>query len=102
MYTVTNRLSLKPEYAKEISDNLIEHTKSLKDMPGFIAFYLIEPESEDQPYRVMSIWNSPEDFKAWTQSEEFKRSHSNRELMMKSLAGKPVLEKGTILHSVKK
>lgn len=100
MYTVTNRLTLKPEFAREITSNLIEHTQSLKAMKGFIAFYLIEPESDEQPYRVMSIWETPEDFKAWTQSDEFKRSHANRELMMKSLAGKPVLEKGKILHSV--
>lgn len=100
MYTVTNRLTLKPEYAQEITSNLIEHTQALKSMKGFIAFYLIEPEDESQPHRVMSVWESPEDFKAWTQSEAFKRSHANRELMMKSLVGRPVLEKGTVLHSV--
>ena len=49
----------------------------LKDVPGFVEFHLLKgPEDEDYVlYASHTIWNSRDDFEAWTRSDAFRQAH---------------------------
>ncbi len=51
----------------------------LNEMKGFREFRLLKgPEKEDHRlYSSHVIWDSREDFEAWTKSEQFRASHRN-------------------------
>lgn len=51
----------------------------LNEMKGFREFRLLKgPEHEDHRlYSSHVIWDSREDFEAWTKSQQFRESHKN-------------------------
>lgn len=44
-------------------------------VPGFRFMKVLKPHKEDQPYLVLSHWDSEEAFKSWTTSPEFIEGH---------------------------
>ena len=50
----------------------------LDEVPGFKEFYLLRgPEAEDHTlYASHTIWESRDDFEAWTKSEAFRKAHA--------------------------
>jgi heme-degrading monooxygenase HmoA len=45
-------------------------------MQGFEANLVLRPTSPDEPYVVLSFWDSQENFEAWTQSDAFRKGHA--------------------------
>lgn len=93
MIVTCNRIPVNAEHAKAF-EAVFEARASLVDgMPGFISFQLLRPKKADDPYVVMTFWESEEDFSAWTQSDEFKEGHARSgSLPPETFSGHPKLE----------
>jgi heme-degrading monooxygenase HmoA len=48
-------------------------------MPGFLGFELLRPVEGESRYFVYTRWASEEDFRAWVESDAFRRGHAERE-----------------------
>ena len=55
-----------------------ERDSYLDDVPGFVEFRLLcGPQDEEATlYASHTLWESREDFEAWTRSEAFRKAHS--------------------------
>lgn len=76
MLTAMNRISVKPEYAKQFEERFRTRAHLVDGMPGFIRNQVLRPIQEGEPYIVLTYWESREAFEAWTNSEEFRAGHS--------------------------
>ena len=69
-------------------------------MPGFISFQLLRPHKRDDPYVVMTFWESQAHFEAWTNSEEFKNGHAKSGTLPEgTFLGHPKLELHEVIQS---
>lgn len=76
MIIITNRLYVAADYATEFEERFSQRTGSVDSMPGFIRNMILRPINDGDPYVVMTMWKSKEDFEAWTKSEAFKHAHT--------------------------
>ncbi len=79
MYLAMNRFKIfhgKEEAFEEVWATRDSH---LKEVPGFKAFHLVRgPERDDHTlYASHTVWESEDDFIAWTKSEAFRAAHAN-------------------------
>ena len=62
-------------------------------MDGFISFKLLRPTAPDDPYVVMTFWETQEAYEAWVNSDEFKQGHARSgTLPRETFLGHPKLE----------
>ena len=66
----------------------------LDTVPGFRKFHLLRgPDSEEATlYASHSVWESREAFQAWTESEAFRKAHSQARSPEGTLLGHPQFE----------
>ena len=67
----------------------------LDEVEGFKEFHLLKGESNDEYtlYSSHSVWDSKDDFIAWTKSESFKKAHKDAGKNIKPLyIGHPIFE----------
>jgi heme-degrading monooxygenase HmoA len=93
MITVCNRIPVHPDHAEAFEARFRERAGQVDQMPGFVAFRLLRPSKPDQPYVVLTFWESEEHFRAWTSSEAFREQHrSERTLAPEAFTGPVQLE----------
>jgi heme-degrading monooxygenase HmoA len=71
MITVANRMFVKPEYAEAL-----EELFRWEDFVGFKTALVLRPCREDDPYVVLTFWESCAHFKDWLNSDAFKEGHA--------------------------
>ncbi len=76
MITVANRINVKPEYADAFEQRFAERAGLVDGMPGFISNQVLRPANPDDPYVVLTFWESREAFEAWTRSDAFRQGHA--------------------------
>jgi heme-degrading monooxygenase HmoA len=76
MFVVMNRIPVNPEYNEAFIERFQDRAVLVDRMPGFVSFQLLQPAGPDQPFVVMTVWESQEHFEAWTRSDEFKQGHA--------------------------
>ncbi|MFW5748799.1 MAG: antibiotic biosynthesis monooxygenase family protein [Chloroflexota bacterium] len=76
MIVVANRIYVNPDHAAAFEEAFSKRAALVDGMPGFVAFQLLRPTGDDQPYTVMTFWETMDAFHAWTQSESFKQGHA--------------------------
>lgn len=76
MFVVMNRLPVNPDYAEQFEDRFINRAREVDKMSGFVRNQVLRPTNPDDPYVVLTIWQSQADFDAWVNSEEFKKGHA--------------------------
>ena len=76
MFVVMNRLSVNPDYAAQFEERFSTRVGEVEKMPGFIRNQVLRPETLEEPYVVMTYWQSKLDFDNWVNSESFKKAHS--------------------------
>ena len=97
MLVVANRLAVHPDYDTEFETLFAEQSAAMQGVAGFISYQLLRPLN-DEPYIVQTVWESADDYEAWTQSDSFKASHSHaRKLPKDAYTAPPVLEFHTII-----
>lgn len=93
MIVVMNRIPVNVEYAEAFEKRFAERISVVKDMEGFVSFYLLRPHKADDPYVATTFWESHDHFVAWTQSSQFKEGHTGGDrLPPEAYRGKPKLE----------
>ena len=76
MFIVMNRIGVPPEFAAAFEERFRNRAGQVDTMPGFIRNLVLRPKSADDPYVVMTMWESREAFEAWTQSDAFRQGHA--------------------------
>ena len=94
MFIAMNRFKVKlgeETYFEEIWKNRDTH---LNEVPGFKKFNLIKSESNEEYtlYSSHSVWDSKEDFIAWTKSESFRKAHKDAGKNKPLYIGHPMFE----------
>ena len=78
MFVVTNRITVKKGYAKQMAPNFTKGgpIESLKGFEG-IEVWQIDKDDYSEDMYVNSWWETEEDFKNWVNSDVFKQAHKN-------------------------
>lgn len=93
MIVVMNRIPVNSEHAAAFEERFSDRAALVDGMDGFVSFRLLRPTKADDPYVVMTFWESQEHFAAWTQSDEFKEGHARAgRLPSEAFKGHPKLE----------
>jgi heme-degrading monooxygenase HmoA len=96
MYIAMNRFKVIKGCESDFETVWKTRQSHLSDMKGFVSFYLLKGEANDEhvPYSSHTTWATEEDFVAWTKSDQFRASHAragdpNRKVL---LIGHPQFE----------
>ena len=78
-FIAMNRFKVKPGLEADFENIWKSRESRLKELKGFREFRLLKgPAADDhQLYSSHVIWDSREDFDAWTKSQQFRDSHRN-------------------------
>jgi len=76
MITVANRIYVKPEYGADFERAFRERAGLVDKMPGFISNLVLRPANEDDPYVVLTYWQSRQAFLDWVRSDAFREGHA--------------------------
>ncbi len=79
MYVVMNRLTVPREQASKLEEGFAHSTDRMREIPGCLNFNLLKEEgvTGDAVYLAMTAWESESAFRAWTESDAFRRAHAN-------------------------
>lgn len=79
MFIAMNRFQIVPGEEQAFEEVWKTRDSHLGGVPGFVGFHLLRgPSADDHTlYASHSVWNSREDFEAWTKSEAFRKAHAN-------------------------
>lgn len=97
VFVVMNRIPVKPEYAEQFEEVFRTRARLVDRMPGFLRNLVLRPQNPEDPYIVMTFWESEEAFRAWTESPEFREGHGRRILPKEAFRGPNRLETFTAL-----
>jgi heme-degrading monooxygenase HmoA len=76
MFVVMNRIAVNPAFADAFEERFRTRAAEVDRMPGFVRTMVLRPASPDDPYVVLTLWESRQAFEGWTQSEAFRRGHA--------------------------
>lgn len=76
LFVVMNRVPVRPEYAQAFEERFLRRAGAVDRMPGFIRTLVLRPEDSEEPYVVVTFWESKDAYTAWTQSEAFRQGHA--------------------------
>lgn len=78
-YIAMNRFKIAEGREADFEDMWRTRESRLQEMEGFVEFRLLKGAKADDHtlYSSHVIWNSREDFEAWTKSQEFRDAHKN-------------------------
>lgn len=94
MFIAMNRFRIAPGFEGGFEQVWRERDSYLAEVPGFKSFSLLKGPSKDDHvlYASHSIWESREAFEAWTESEAFRKAHSQASAPKGTYLGHPELE----------
>jgi heme-degrading monooxygenase HmoA len=76
MFVVMNRLPVNPDYAEQFEERFTNRAREVDKMPGFVRNQVLRPANSDDPYIVLTVWQSQDDFETWVNSESFRKGHA--------------------------
>lgn len=79
MYIAMNRFRVVPGYEEAFEAIWHGRQGRLAELPGYVEFHMLKgPKAEDHTlYASHTVWETFEDFQAWTKSEQFRAAHAN-------------------------
>ena len=93
MITVANRIYVKPEYTEAFEKAFRERAGLVDGMPGFLSNTVLRPVNDGDPYVVLTLWTSRQDFLNWVRSDAFTQGHAQSGTLPKDAYSQPnVLE----------
>lgn len=105
MYIAMNRFRVLKDQAKAFEQLWATRESYLHEMKGFVEFHLLKgPEKEDHHlYSSHTLWETYEDFLAWTKSEAFRKAHARagNERTQPLTVGHPEFEGFHVIQEVK-
>lgn len=98
MFVVMNRIPVNSEYAEQFEDRFRTRAGEVDQMPGFIRNQVLRPSNPDDPYVVLTMWQSKADFEAWVNSDAFTKGHARSgSLPQEAFRGRNKLETFTVI-----
>ncbi|MDZ7703399.1 MAG: antibiotic biosynthesis monooxygenase [Trueperaceae bacterium] len=76
MISVANRIYVSPDYTEAFEARFRDRAGLVDQMPGFMFNQVLRPTKPDDPYVVLTYWESYEKFRAWVESDAFKEGHA--------------------------
>ncbi|MCS7069305.1 MAG: antibiotic biosynthesis monooxygenase [Meiothermus sp.] len=77
MFITMNRIEVSEDFANHFEQNFRQRARLVDRMPGFIRNLLLRPANPaEEPYIVMTFWESEAHFQNWVNSPEFKEGHA--------------------------
>jgi len=76
MFVVMNRIPVNPDYTEQFEERFTNRAGEVDKMPGFVRNQVLRPTNPDDPYVVLTVWNSKDDFEAWVNSDAFRKGHA--------------------------
>lgn len=94
MFIAMNRFKINRGHEVDFEAVWRERESFLDGVPGFEQFHLLKGPSTDQftLYASHSVWASRAAFEAWTQSEAFRKAHTQANPRQGTYIGHPQLE----------
>lgn len=94
MYLAMNRFRVALGQESVFESLWRERDSYLDEVPGFREFHLLRGPSNDEAtlYASHSLWDSRAAFEAWTESEAFRKAHSQARTPKGTLLGHPEFE----------
>lgn len=103
MFIAMNRFKVKKGSERDFEQVWLSRKTHLEEVPGFIEFHLLKGPEQDGHvlYASHSTWRSEANFRAWTQSEAFRKAHAGAGGNKPLYLGPPEFEGFTSLQEVK-
>ena len=98
MYVVTNRVPVAPDWREQFEERFRKRAGQVDKQPGFVRMDVMRPETDDNPYLVMTVWETEQAFRNWVGSEDFKLAHQNP-LPKEAYNGEGKMEAHTVVIS---
>ena len=89
MITVANRIFVHADYADQFEERFRQRAGLVDQMPGFVANQVLRPVNADDPYIVLTFWESRQHFDAWVRSDAFIQGHARSGTMPKEAFSAP-------------
>jgi heme-degrading monooxygenase HmoA len=91
MYIAMNQFRVKPDKTAEFEQAWRDRETFLAQVPGFKTFHLLKGPLEDgaQIYASHTVWADEKSFRDWTESEAFRKAHSQGGKTVAFLMGPP-------------
>ena len=94
MYIAMNRFRIALGREADFEELWRRRDSHLDGVPGFREFHLLKGPSDDEAtlYASHTVWKSEADFRAWTESESFRKAHAQARAPKGTYLGHPMFE----------
>ena len=76
MFVTMNRFTIAPEHWDDFENRFRQRAGLIDGEPGFIRNAVLRPtENSCNQHVILTMWETRQDFKAWTKSEAFRKAH---------------------------
>jgi heme-degrading monooxygenase HmoA len=91
VYIAMNHFRVKPGSGAEFERVWRDRKSYLSEVPGFQSFHLLRGSVEEgaELYASHTVWTDEAAFKAWTESEAFRKAHAQGGKTVQYLIGPP-------------
>jgi len=97
VFVTMNRIPVRPEYREAFEEAFRQRARLVDRAPGFLRNLVLRPKSPEDPYIVLTFWESEAAFLAWTESPAFREGHAKSILPKDAFAGPNRLESYTVV-----
>lgn len=74
-FVAINTITCRSDYVSRFTTLFKSRAHAIDAMPGFLGMYVLSPDTEGEPYLVVSHWVDRASFDTWTGSKEFLDGH---------------------------
>jgi heme oxygenase (mycobilin-producing) len=74
-FVAINFIDCKDDYRPRFEELFSTRAKAIDRIPGFKRMQVLRPNKSGESYLIVSYWESEENFKSWTGSQEFLEGH---------------------------
>lgn len=71
-----NRIFVNEGYTDGFEQRFKNRAHEVDKMKGFVRNVVLKPKGPEQPYVVMTFWESEDDFNNWVKSDAFIKGHA--------------------------
>jgi heme oxygenase (mycobilin-producing) len=89
-----NAIEVPDGQGEELERRFAGRARLVEGMPGFEGFELLRPVAGDNRYFVITHWTDEDSFRAWVESQEFRKGHAQAD----AADGKPVASHSALLE----
>ncbi|WP_166245216.1 antibiotic biosynthesis monooxygenase family protein [Paenibacillus turpanensis] len=77
-FAVINNIPVTEDGREAFEERFRNRARMVESEPGFVAIRVLRPLNGDT-YRILTLWGSEADFKAWQSSKAYEHAHKKRQ-----------------------